>query len=141
MSQIKPTTALARRATTSRRIANPGVKKLRKDADNKIRDNSTEIAEALYKQTTLGNASSARLLVDLADGADWTEHTDAVAEVLSLALNEWQKAKDEKKEPETAVLHVITNPAKQPKPAEPRQLTDGSSEIIDAEFSDAEPAP
>ena len=123
---VKPTTALARRSTTSRQIKNPGVAKLRKDADDKILQNSTQIASALVKGATEGNASSARLLVDLADGANITEHTESVATVISLALNEWKK-EPAAKEPETVELDITTNPPKLPQP-EPRRLTDGNDQ-------------
>lgn len=140
---IKPTSALTRRYTTSRRIPNPGVTQLRKDADTKIKENSQKIAQALVNGATAGNASSARLLVDLADNANWTEHTDAVSTVISLALSEF------KKEPQNVELTVTQNPAKQ-LTGEQRCLTDGKSgipeaqagdsksEILDAEVSDCE---
>ncbi|MFZ0393866.1 MAG: hypothetical protein WBX09_06375 [Terracidiphilus sp.] len=118
---IKPTSALARRAVTSRQVGNPGVTKLRKDADDKVLEKSTEIAKALADEAVKGNASSARLLVDLADGANWTEHSDSVAKVISLAVTEW------KKEPPVVQLEVTTNPPRL-NPPEPRQLTDGNQE-------------
>lgn len=133
---IKPTNALARRATTHRRVANPGVTQLRKDADEKILKNSGEIAKALVEGATKGNASSARLLVDLAESANWTEHPDSVAQVISLAMNDW------KKEPPTIELTLTTNPPKlvQPKLVQEdrRQLT-GGSQIADPEVVEAEP--
>jgi hypothetical protein len=108
---------VARRSITCRQIKNPGVAKLRKDADEKVLANSPEIAQALVDQAKNGNASSARLLVDLADGANWTDHADSVAQVISLALTEW------KKEPPVVELEITTNPPKLPQP-EPLQLTD-----------------
>lgn len=129
---IKPTNALARRSVTRRRVANPGVAKLRKEADEKVRDHSTEIADALVEFAKKGNASSARLLVDLADGANWTEHPDSVAQVISLARNGW------KAEPPVIELQLTTNPPKL-KQAETRQLTDGNTEIADAEVVEDEP--
>jgi hypothetical protein len=132
---IKPTSALARRAVTRRQIANPGVTQLRKDADDKILENSDKIAEALVDGAKGGNASSARLLVDLADGANWTEHSDSVAQVISLAMSDWTK---DKKEPQTVELEVTTNPPRL-SPPEPRQLTDGKPEIVDAEIVEGKP--
>jgi len=117
----KPCTTLARRSTTRRQVANPGVAKLRKDADNKIQEHSTEIAQALVDGAKEGNASSARLLVDLADGANWIEHADSVAQVLSLAMSELNK------EPPTIQLDITTNPPKLMHHEVP-QLTDGNHE-------------
>lgn len=116
---VKPTSALARRATTCRQIKNPGVTKLRKDADDVVLQNSKPIAEALVKGAKEGNASSARLLVDLADGANWTDHADSVSQVISIALNEW------KKEPTVVDLEITTNPPKLPQ-QEQLQLSDGN---------------
>ncbi|HWE86062.1 MAG TPA: hypothetical protein VG267_14050 [Terracidiphilus sp.] len=116
---VKPTTALARKSITARQIANPGVAKLRKEADDAVNKNSEKIATALVDGATSGNASSARLLVDLADGANWTDHADSVAKVISLAVTEW------KKEPPVIELEVTTNPPKGLQP-DPLQLTDGN---------------
>ena len=123
---VKPTTALARRSTTRRQIANPGATKLRKQADKVVGTKSRKIANALADEAIKGNASSARLLVDLADGANWTEHSDSVATVISLALSEWKK-EPPAKEPETVELQVTTNPPKLPQPV-PRRLTDGNNQ-------------
>ncbi len=129
---LKPTTTLARRSVTRRRVANPGVTKLRKEADAKVLKNSAQIANALVKGAKKGNASSARLLVDLADSANWVEHPDSVAQVISLARNGW------KADPPLIELELTTNPPKL-KQAETRQLTDGASEIPDAEVVEDEP--
>jgi hypothetical protein len=133
----KPISALARRAVTHRQIANPGAAKLRKEADEVVGKKSRQIASSLVKSATKGNASSARLLVDLADGANWTEHSESVAQVISLAMSDWKK---EKKEPETVELQVTTNPPRLV-PPQPRQITDGKPEIVDAEIVDDEPEP
>lgn len=117
-NKVKATSALARRSVTRRQIPNPGVTKLRKDADKVVGSNSEVIANALVKGAKEGNASSARLLVDLADGANWVEHAESVAGVLSLAVTEW------KKELPVAELEVTTNPPKL-KQREPLQLSDG----------------
>lgn len=116
---IKPTSPLARRAVTKRQIANPGVTKLRKKADEVVGNNTDKIANALVKGAKKGNASSARLLVDLAENANWTERSDSVATVLSLALSDW------KKEPQTVELEIVQNqPLLKPPPL---GLTDGKS--------------
>jgi hypothetical protein len=135
---VKPTSALARRAVTTRRVPNPGVTRLRKDADNKILEKSTEIADSLAKQAIGGNASSARLLVDLADNANWIQQPDSVAQVLSIAVNQWKKEQPEKRG--DIDLDIVTNPPKLQPPPRP-QLTNGQPEIADAEFTDAEPTP
>jgi len=139
---VKTTSALARRAVTTRRVPNPGVTKLRKQADKVVGDHSDEIAKALVKGATTGNASSARLLVDLADNANWTQHPDSVAQVLSIAVNQWKKEEPEKRG--SIDLEIMTNPPKLQPPPRP-QLTDGQPEIQpeiqDAEFTDAEPTP
>ncbi len=111
----KPTSALARRSVTRRQIKNPGAMKLRRDADLKVAEKSPEIAKALADEALKGNASSAKLLVDLADGADWIENPDSVTTVLELASG-W------KHEPPVIQLELKTNP---PKP-DPLQLTDGN---------------
>jgi len=139
---VKPTSAIARRAVTTRRIPNPGVTKLRKQADKVVGDHSDEIATALVDGAKAGNASSARLLVDLADNANWVQHPESVTQVLSIAVGEWKKEKP--KEPEEIDLEIMTNPPKLQPPPRP-QLTDGQSEIQpeiqDADFTDAEPTP
>ncbi len=129
---LKPTTSLARRSVTRRRVANPGVTKLRKDADEVVLKNSEVIAKSLGEEAVKGNASSARLLVDLAQNANWVEQSDSVAEVMSLARNGW------KADPPVIELQLTTNPPKL-KPGDPRQLTDGASEIPDAEVVEDEP--
>jgi hypothetical protein len=117
MSRNKPTSALARRSVTRREIKNPGAMKLRRDADVVVGNNSDKIAKALADEALIGNASSAKLLVDLADGADWVQNPEDVARVLSLASG-W------KEEPKFVRLELKTNPPK-PRP-EPPQLSDGS---------------
>lgn len=117
---VKPTNALARGSRTRRQIQKPGVTQLRKDADEAVGEHSKDIAKALVQGAKLGNANSARLLVDLADGADWAEHTESVTEVLSLAVKEW------KKEPPVIQLEIATNP---PKGKQLLQLTDGNPQI------------
>ena len=137
----KISTAMVRKSRTTRRVANPGVAKLRKDADDKILEHSGKIAKALAEGAENGNASSARLLVDLAENANWTEHTDAVSTVISLATD-WVKqiANPAPSQPTNVELQVTTNPPRVPKP-EPsqRQLTDGQNDVEDAEIVDGEP--
>lgn len=116
-NKAKPTNALARRSQTRVQIQNPGTTQLSKEADEVVGENSKEIAKALVEGAKHGNASSARLLVDLADSADWAEHSESIAEFLSLAVKEW------KEEAPVVQLEITTNP---PKPKHPLQLTDGN---------------
>ena len=64
--------------------ANPGVEKLSKAADQKVQEKSEKIATALADQAINGNASAARLLVDLAEGADWVQNHETVQQVLGV---------------------------------------------------------
>lgn len=89
-TSLQPTSALARRNTTRRRINNPGVMRLRLVADLKVAEKSLEIANALVTESLTGNASSARLLVELAEGAEWINDPEAVERVLTIAA-EWKK--------------------------------------------------
>lgn len=132
---VKPTSAVARRALTTRRVANPGVSRLRKDADNKILQHSEKIADALVKGAKAGNASSARLLVDLADSANWTQHADSVAQVLSIAVDQWKKEDPEQRG--EVPLQITPNPPKLQPPPRP-QLTDGQPQPEDGEVVEGE---
>jgi len=69
---------------------NPGVVMLTQAADEKVFEQCEKIAEALASQAIKGNASSARLLVDLAEGADWVKDPETVDKVLSL-VETWNK--------------------------------------------------
>ena len=73
-----------------RKAANPGVEMLTKEADKQVQAKCSLIAEALAKEAIKGNASSTRLLVDLAEGADWVKNTEAVERVLSI-VEAWKK--------------------------------------------------
>lgn len=59
-------------------------------ADKKVQENCSEIAEALKNEALNGNASSTRLLVDLAEGAEWVKDPEAVEQVLSV-VEKWMK--------------------------------------------------
>ena len=72
------------------RPVNTGVVMLTQAADKKVFEQCVEIAEALANQAIKGNASSARLLVDLAEGADWVKDPESVEKVLSL-VETWSK--------------------------------------------------
>ena len=72
------------------RPANPGVVMLTKAADQKVHEKCAMIAEALAQQAIKGNASSARLLVDLAEGADWVKDPETVEKVLDV-VELWMK--------------------------------------------------
>ncbi len=72
------------------RPTNPGVVMLTQAADEKVFQQCEKIAEALAAQAIKGNASSARLLVDLAEGAEWVKDPETVEKVLSL-VESWKK--------------------------------------------------
>jgi hypothetical protein len=59
-------------------------------ADQKVHEKCEEIAKALAEQAIKGNASSARLLVDLAEGADWLKDPETVEQVLGI-VEMWMK--------------------------------------------------
>lgn len=63
---------------------------LTKAADQKVQEKCELIATALADQAIKGNASSARLLVDLAEGADWVRDPETVEKVLSV-VEMWMK--------------------------------------------------
>jgi hypothetical protein len=72
------------------RPTNPGVVMLTQAADQKVLEKCSEIAKALAEQAIKGNASSARLLVDLAEGAEWVKDPETVERVLSV-VDRWMK--------------------------------------------------
>ena len=74
-----------RRSVTRRRVKNTGVAKLRQAADKMVEEHRVQIAEALYKQIDKGNASSARLLLQLAESNEWVDDEESVSKVLSIA--------------------------------------------------------
>lgn len=53
---------------TQAKAVNSGKAKLNAQADKKVGDNSAKIVDALYDSLIKGNATSAKLLFDLADG-------------------------------------------------------------------------
>ena len=61
-----------------------GVDMLSKAADQEVKHYSTEIAEAIRKEATEGNASAARLLVELAEDAEWVKDPATVERVLNI---------------------------------------------------------
>ena len=73
-----------------KRPTNTGVVMLTQAADKKVQEKCTEIALALAEQAIKGNASSARLLVDLAEGAEWVKDIETVEKVLSV-VEAWEK--------------------------------------------------
>jgi len=76
--------------THHQRPTNPGVVMLTQAADKKVLEQCSEIAKALAEQAIKGNASSTRLLVDLAEGADWVKDPETVERVLSV-VEMWRK--------------------------------------------------
>lgn len=75
---------------TSTRKTNPGVERLTRHADEAVLRHSSDIAKALADAAIAGNASSARLLIDLADGADWMKDEEAVQQFLKI-VESWEK--------------------------------------------------
>jgi hypothetical protein len=80
----------AKLAANFRPRSNPGVDLLSREADKEVEKKSTKIAQALAEQAVLGNASAARLLVDLAEGADWVKDEKTVLGVLDV-VTAWSK--------------------------------------------------
>src|SRR5258708_22289442 len=72
------------------REVNTGVVMLTQAADKKVAQECEMIAKALAEQAIKGNASSARLLVDLAEGAEWVKDPATVEKVLSV-VELWSK--------------------------------------------------
>lgn len=64
---------------------NPGAVRLSKEADTQIAERTPEIIKALIESTCAGNATSARLLVSLAEGVDWTANAKDAHRILTLA--------------------------------------------------------
>ncbi len=69
--------------------AKAGIVKLSNAALDEVEKHSTEIAEALCLAAVGGNASSTRLLVELAEGPAWIEDPEAVGRVLSV-VQQWK---------------------------------------------------
>jgi hypothetical protein len=76
--------------THHQRPTNPGVVMLTQAADKRVLKECEKIAEALANEAIKGNASSTRLLVDLAEGADWVKDPKTVERVLSV-VEMWRK--------------------------------------------------
>lgn len=96
----------AKLAASFRSKANPGVDLLTRAADHQVELKSAAIAESLAKQAVLGNASAARLLVDLAEGADWVQHEETVVGVLDV-VRAWSKEPKHKEQPAEMPAGVI----------------------------------
>lgn len=86
--------------------SNPGVDTLSKAADQQVLDKSTAIAQSLAEQAVLGNASAARLLVDLAEGADWVKNEKTVLGVLDV-VTAWSKEQKYEEQPDQMPAGVI----------------------------------
>jgi hypothetical protein len=80
---------LQMRGPTGRKLAaqrrekspGPGGKKLRQEADKQVGVVGEELVRALAKVACEGNISSAKLLVELANEAEFAEYVDRVATV------------------------------------------------------------
>ena len=57
---------------------------LSKAADTEVKLHSTDIAKAIANEAIEGNASAARLLVELAEGAEWVKGPATVERVLDI---------------------------------------------------------
>jgi hypothetical protein len=80
----------AKIAASFRTQKNPGVDMLTKAADSEVQKKCDKIAQGLVAEAIKGNASATRLLVDLAEGADWLKNEEAVSQVLKL-VESWSK--------------------------------------------------
>ena len=78
-----------RRNVTPRRVKNTGVVRLTLAADSQVGDHSAEIAKSLLDAAVKGNASSARLLIELAEGAEWVQDPETVGAVLNI-VEKWK---------------------------------------------------
>jgi len=96
----------AKLAASFRPQSNPGVDLLTKAADHQVELKSNAIAESLAEQAVLGNASAARLLVDLAEGADWVKNEATVLGVLDV-VNAWSKEPKFEEQPAKMPAGVI----------------------------------
>jgi hypothetical protein len=71
---------------TETKTVNPGKSQLNAQADKKVGKSSVRIVNALYKSLINGNASSAKLLFDLADGLINCEDPVVMSQLYSYAL-------------------------------------------------------
>ena len=85
---------------TGAQTVNPGKSKLNAEADKKVGDNSKKIVNALYGSLIKGNATSAKLLFDLADGLINCEDPVVMSQLCSYAesLKSEQQLTDEEAE-------------------------------------------
>ncbi len=70
---------------SQKKPVNPGKAKMNAAADKTLEKNSAKIAKALLNSTISGNASSAKLLFDLADGQIDLEEEGTMERLCSLA--------------------------------------------------------
>ena len=70
---------------TETKTVNPGKAKLIVQADMKVKEYSADIVNALYKSLIDGNATSAKLLFDLADGLINCEDPVVMSQLCSYA--------------------------------------------------------
>lgn len=89
MSQNESSNFRSRRNTTRQSAPTPGVQSLNKAAHKAVQEKGDEIAAALSQASVNGNVSSARLLCQLAENAQWAEDEDVMSPVLELALK-WE---------------------------------------------------
>lgn len=68
-----------------KKTASRGRAKLNEAADKTLEKHSTKIADSLYQSLLKGNATSAKLLIALADGQIDSEGEDAAKKLCSLA--------------------------------------------------------
>lgn len=70
---------------TATKTVNPGKAKLIAEADKTVGEKSAKIVKALYGSLIKGNATSAKLLFDLADGLINCEDPEVMSELCSYA--------------------------------------------------------
>jgi hypothetical protein len=95
--------AAGRSRGTETKTVNPGKAKLIADADKKVRENSTDIVNALYASLIAGNATSAKLLFDLADGLINCEDPVVMSQLCSYAQKLESERQVAAEEAETAM--------------------------------------
>jgi len=96
----------AKIAATRFSRSNLGVELLSQAADKKVQEKCKLIAEALAEAAIKGNASATRLLIDLAEGADWVKNEEAVQRVLEV-VEAWSKEAKYDKQPGEMPAGVI----------------------------------
>ncbi|KAA6456057.1 hypothetical protein DYQ86_26650 [Acidobacteria bacterium AB60] len=86
-----------------------GVELLSRAADEQVKKECDEIAKALVKEALEGNASATRLLVDLAEGAEWIKNPATIEGVLKV-IQKWEKEPRFEEQPGDMPAGVLAPP-------------------------------